>query len=58
LEKHFNKIQNFKVYVFVMFKMKYLINRMQCKILSQQLGWFDGGGQRIKPHKWCCGQQW
>jgi len=31
----FNKIWIFKVYVFVMFKMKYLINRMWCNILSQ-----------------------
>jgi hypothetical protein len=43
-----------------MFKMKYLINRMWCNILPQQVGWFDGKGvcvhskcQRIKPHKWC-----
>ncbi len=43
-----------------MFKMKYLINKMKCNILSQQVGWFDGKnvflpskGQRIKPHKWC-----
>jgi hypothetical protein len=27
-EQNFNKIWIFKVYVFVMFKMKYLINRM------------------------------
>jgi hypothetical protein len=25
-----------------MFKMKYLINRMQCNTLSQQMWWFDG----------------
>jgi hypothetical protein len=45
--------------------MKCLINRMQCKILSQQMKWFDGKvvclhskGQGIKPHKWCVhGQQ-
>ncbi len=44
-----------------MFKMKYLINRMLCNILSQQVGWFDGKGacfhykgQRIKPREWCC----
>ncbi len=49
-----------------MFKMKYLINRMQCKTLSQQMWWLDGTGvclhfrgQGIKPHKWfVCGQQW
>jgi hypothetical protein len=49
-----------------MFKMKYLINRMQCKILSQQMGWLDGTGvglhsqgQGIKLHRWCVhGQQW
>jgi glucan-binding YG repeat protein len=49
-----------------MFKMKYLINKMQCNILSQQVGWVDGGGvyfhfksQGIKFHKWCVrGQQW
>jgi len=28
----------FKVYVFVMFKMKHLINRMQCSRLSQKCG--------------------
>ncbi len=47
-----------------MFKIKYLINRMQRNILSQQIWWLDGKGgwlyfkgQRIKPHKWCiCGQ--
>jgi hypothetical protein len=40
--------------------MKYLINRMQCNTLSQQVWWFDGRGvyfdlkvQRIKLHKWC-----
>ncbi len=51
---------NFKVYVFVTFKMKYLINKMQCNILSQQMKWLDGKvvcfhskDQRIKHHKWC-----
>jgi hypothetical protein len=34
-EQNLNKIWIFKVYVFVMFKMKYLLNRMQCNILSQ-----------------------
>jgi len=46
--------------------MKYLINRMQCNILSQQVGWFyvkgvclNSKGQGIKPHKWCvCGEGW
>jgi hypothetical protein len=40
--------------------MKYLINRMQCNKLSQQVGWVDVKGvclhpsdQGIKPHKWC-----
>jgi hypothetical protein len=44
-----------------MSKMKYLINRMSCKTLSQQVGWLDGKGvcvhskaQGIKPHGWCC----
>ncbi len=44
-----------------MFKMKYLINRMECNILSQQVNWFDGKdvclhskGQRIKPCEYCC----
>jgi hypothetical protein len=32
--QNLNKIWNFKVYVFVMFKIKYLINKMQCNILS------------------------
>jgi len=57
---------NFKFYVFIMFKMKYLINKMQCNILSQQMRWFDRKGvcfysrnQGIKSHKWCvCSQQW
>jgi hypothetical protein len=59
-EQNFNKIWIFKVYVFVMFKIKYLINIMQCNILSQQVGWLDGmvvcfhfKDQVIKPHK-CC----
>jgi hypothetical protein len=38
---------------------------MQCNILSQQAGWFDGKGvcfhfkgQGVKPHKWfMCSQQ-
>jgi hypothetical protein len=62
--QNFNKIWIFKVYVFVMFEMKYLINKMQYNTLSQQMWWFDGKGvclhprsQRIKLHKWCvCGQ--
>ncbi len=40
--------------------MKYLVNRMQCNILLQQVKWLDGRGvclhfkgQGIKPHKWC-----
>jgi len=28
-----------------MFKMKYLIDIMQCNILSQQVGWLDGRGK-------------
>ncbi len=43
-----------------MFKMKHLINKMQCNTLSQQMWWLDGRGvyfhpkgERIKPHKWC-----
>jgi hypothetical protein len=27
-----------------MFKIKYLINIVQCNILLQQVGWFDGRG--------------
>ncbi len=46
--------------------MKYLINKMQCNKLSQQVWWFDGRGvcfhprgKGIKLHKWCVyGQQW
>jgi hypothetical protein len=59
-EQNLNKIWIFKVYVFVMFEMKYLIDKMQCNILSQQVGWLDGRnvclhskGQGIKLHKWC-----
>jgi hypothetical protein len=56
---------NFKFYVFTMFKMKYLIDKMQYNALLQQVCWFDGRGVcfhpkslKIKPHKWCvCGQQ-
>jgi len=62
--QNFNKIWIFKVYIFVMFEMKYLINEMQSNTLSQQMQWFDGRGvylqlksQRIELHKWCvCGQ--
>jgi hypothetical protein len=43
--------------------MKYLINKMECIILLQQVGWLDGKGvclqskgQGIKPHEWCCVQ--
>jgi hypothetical protein len=43
-EQNFNKIWIFKIYVFIMFKKKYFINKMQCNILSQQVGWFDGRG--------------
>jgi hypothetical protein len=54
---------NFQSLRFNNFKVKYLINRMHCNILSQQVGWFDGRGvcfhfkgHKIKPHKWCvCG---
>jgi hypothetical protein len=64
--QNLGKIWIFKVYVFVMFKINYLINRMQCIILSQQMRWLDGKvacfhfkGQGIKTHKWCVrGQQW
>jgi len=49
-----------------MFKRKYLINKMQCNTLSQQVWWLDGRGayfhpkgQGFKPYKWCVyGQQW
>jgi len=34
-EENFNKIWIFKIYIFVMFKMKYLRTKMQCNILSQ-----------------------
>ncbi len=43
-----------------MFKIKYLINKMQCSTLSQQVSWLDDRsgyfhfqGERIKLHKWC-----
>jgi hypothetical protein len=44
--------------------MKYLVNKMLCHALSQQVWWLDGKGvcchhkgQGIKPHKLCvCGQ--
>jgi hypothetical protein len=35
--QNLNKIWNFNFYDFVMFKMKYLINKMQCNKLSQQV---------------------
>jgi hypothetical protein len=64
--QNFNKIWIFKVYAFIMFKIKYLINRMQCNTFSQQVWWLNGRGvcfhprgQRFKLHKCCvCGQQW
>jgi hypothetical protein len=57
---------NFQSLCFCTVLMKYLIIRMECNILLQQVRWFDGKGvcfhfkgQGIKPHKWCvCGQQW
>jgi len=58
--QNFNKIWIYKVYVFVMLKIKYFISIMQCNTLSQQVWWFDDKGvylhcrcQGIKPHKWC-----
>jgi hypothetical protein len=43
-----------------MFKMKYLINRMKCITLAQQVWWLDcrgvcshPKGQGIKLYKWC-----
>jgi len=39
----------FKFFIFIMFKMKYLINRMQCNTLSQQVWWFDGKGVCFRP---------
>jgi len=35
------RYENFKFYAFVMFKMKYLINKMQCNIKSKQVWWLD-----------------
>jgi hypothetical protein len=40
--QNLNKTWIFKVYVFIMFKMKYLINRLQCNTLSQPVWWLDG----------------
>jgi len=64
LWQNFNKISILKVYVIIMFKMKYLINRMQCNTLSQKMGYFDNKGvcfhfegQGIKPYKWCVHDQ-
>ncbi len=41
--------------------MKYLINKMYCNILPQEVGWLDvksvcfqSKGQGMKPHEWCC----
>jgi hypothetical protein len=64
--QNFNKIWIFKAFVFVMFKMKYLIHKMQCNTLSQLVWWLDGKGvfphprgQWIEFHKWCiCNQHW
>jgi hypothetical protein len=47
LDKIWIKYEFFKVYV--MFKMKYLINKIQCNTLSQQAWWFDG--------RYVCGQR-
>jgi hypothetical protein len=48
-----------------MFKMKYLINKMQYNTLSQQVWWLDGKGVCLHPigegiqlHKWCVYGQW
>jgi hypothetical protein len=40
---------NFQILFFVMFKMKYLINKMQCNTLSQQVWWLDGRGVYLHP---------
>ncbi len=49
---------------FLMFKIKYLINKMKFNILSQHVWWLDGKGvslhfryQSIKPRKCVYGQQ-
>jgi len=44
LDKISIKYEFFKIYGFEMFKMKYLINRVQCNTLSQQVWWLDGRG--------------
>jgi hypothetical protein len=44
LNKILIRLKNFKVYILIIFLMKYLINRMQCNILSQQMGWLNGKG--------------
>jgi hypothetical protein len=53
---HFWKEINVIMYIieitfmfFVMFKMKYLINIMQCNTLSQQVRWLDGRGVCLHP---------
>ncbi len=46
--------------------MKYLINKMQCNILSQQVGWLDSKGVCLQSKGKgsnlmggvVCGQQW
>jgi hypothetical protein len=47
--QNLNKIWIFKFFVFVMFKMKYLINKMQCNTLSKQMWWLDGRGVCLHP---------
>jgi len=58
-KKNSIRYEFFKLYIFVMFKMKYLINKMQCNTRSEQVWWLDGRvfclhftSQRIKLHKW------
>jgi hypothetical protein len=50
-----------------MFKMKYLMNKMKCNILLQQVGWFASKGvcpipkvkgSNLNMNGVVCGQQW
>jgi len=58
---HFDKYQqdiNIEIDVYVMFKIKYGLNKIHPILFSHQVGWFDGRGVdihvcglRIKLHK-------
>jgi hypothetical protein len=46
---HLEKYQYIDIDVYVMFKVKYGLNRMHSTIFTHQVGWFDGKINDIQP---------